>query len=117
MTPPDDLSRLAADKDLDVRCAVAANTAVALADLDFLARSSDPLVRACVAGNARASVKTLKALAADPNWMVRNAVAGNWPRTPKPVLKKLMRDVIQTVAQTAERYFMLHQAVVVVGSR
>ena len=90
-TPPETLLKLAQDKDLDVRYSVAKNTSTPPELLLKLSQDKDVLVRYYVARNNSTPPETLLKLAQDKDVGVRSSVAQN-NSTPPEVLLKLVQD-------------------------
>ena len=90
-TLPEELEKLAEDKDELVRFYLAGNTNTPISLLEKLAQDEDEDVRSCVAGNTNTPVSLLEKLVEDEDEIVRSDVAGN-ANTPAPVLEKLAED-------------------------
>ena len=127
-TPPETLTALSQDEDIDIRFLVAGNpstppeTLAILAGDDFeaivqivaqnpstppetlvaLSQNKDIDIRRLVAANRSTPQKTLTALSKDQKIKVRRSVAGN-PSTPRRVLYRLVKDldfrVVKKLAQ------------------
>ena len=103
ITDPQQLSRLAADQDDDVRKLVAQHPATPQESLAKLAGDPSHFVRAWVGANSHADPDILTELGGDIDWQVRLAVAMN-KNTPSNVLAALAtRDSDRDVRSCARR--------------
>jgi len=95
---PEELEKLATDKEWTVRMGIAKNKNTPVSVLEKLAVDEEVVVRSTVAENENTPVSLLGKLAVDKESSVRQGVAGN-KNTPASLLEKLAVDKESSVRQ------------------